>query len=67
MCVCVCVCEHESLPGCHGCWRFCVLCEVHAEEEETLECEAQLPWLLGTCSARFLLNLKIQPNLGSRT
>ena len=40
ICVCVCVCVRESLPGCHSCWRFCVLCEVCAEKEETFEYEA---------------------------
>ena len=49
----------DSLPSCHGYWCFCILCEVHAEKEETFEYQPQLPWLLGVFSVRFPLNLKI--------
>jgi hypothetical protein len=30
----------ESNPGCHGCFCYHVLCDVCAEEEETVQCHA---------------------------
>lgn len=33
---------NESHPGCQGCLCHHVLCDVHAEEEETVDCHALL-------------------------